>query len=130
MYCPDCGTSNDNALPQCQKCGKPLPVLSQIPSPSDDSVVSTIIPYKNPYALIAYYLGVFSLIPCLGILLGITAFILGIKGLSYAREHPEAKGRVHALVGVWVGGIFGFGYLILTILLMLFSAGMFGMSRR
>jgi phage FluMu protein Com len=28
--------------------------------------VSTLIPYKNAKALIAYYLGVFSFIPCLG----------------------------------------------------------------
>src|SRR5579871_2651829 len=32
-------------------------------SPTEEAV-STIIPYKNARALIAYYLGVFSLIPC------------------------------------------------------------------
>ena len=44
-------------------------------------------------ALLAYYLGVFSLIPCIGIPLGIAALVLGIKGLKYAKLHPEAKGK-------------------------------------
>jgi hypothetical protein len=42
--------------------------------------VSTIIPYKNPSALLAYYLGVFSLIPCVGLVLGPGAFVLGFVG--------------------------------------------------
>jgi hypothetical protein len=39
-----------------------------------------LIPYKNPKALLAYYFGVFSLIPVLGIPLGITAFVLDHRG--------------------------------------------------
>ena len=35
-----------------------------------------IIPYKNGPALMAYYLGIFSLIPCLGLVLAIPAFVL------------------------------------------------------
>src|SRR5262245_25106840 len=40
-----------------------------------EATVSGIIPYKNPPALIGYYLGVFSLIPCVGFLLGIAAIV-------------------------------------------------------
>ena len=79
--------------------------------------MTTIIPYKNEKALIAYYLGVFSLIPCLGSPLGITALILGLKGLNYAKEHPEAKGQVHAWIGIIVGGFFGLVYTLLIIIL-------------
>src|SRR5580704_12064511 len=67
-------------------------------SPQPDSAIATIIPYRNAPALVAYYLGVFSLIPCIGFVLGIAAFIFGIFGLRLARLHPEAKGKVHAWI--------------------------------
>ncbi len=70
-----------------------------------DEVVSTIIPYKNAKALIAYYLGVFSLIPCVGLLLGPPALILGILGLGYVKQHPTAKGTGHAIAGIVLGAI-------------------------
>jgi len=81
-----------------------------------DDALSAIIPYRNVPALIAYYLGVFSIIPCLGIVLGIAAFVLGLVGLKKARENPSAKGKVHAWIGIIAGGLFGFGYLALAIL--------------
>lgn len=66
---------------------------------------ATIIPYRNPPALIAYYCGVFSLIPCLGLPLGIAAIPLGIVGLRKHRRQPSAKGSVHAWVGILLGSI-------------------------
>src|SRR5262249_14311224 len=41
-------------------------------------VVLTLIPYKNPKALAAYYCGFFALIPVLGFILGAVAMVLGI----------------------------------------------------
>jgi hypothetical protein len=76
------------------------------PTPPSDGV-STVIPYRNGAALAAYYLGVFSLIPCLGAPLGVAAVIFGIIGLRKAGENPEAKGKVHAWVGIIAGGLFG-----------------------
>ena len=77
--------------------------------------VSTFIPYKNPKALIAYYLGVFSFIPCLGHLLGPAALILGILGLRYAKTYPTAKGAGHAIAGIIMGCLTTVGYWGLTI---------------
>ncbi len=73
--------------------------------PADDGGVSTLIPYKNPKALTAYYLGVFSLIPCAGALLGPAALILGILGLRYVKANPTAKGTGHAIAGVVLGSL-------------------------
>lgn len=87
-------------------------------TPQKSSSYDGIIPYKNPRALIAYYLGVFSIIPGLGI----AAFILGIQGLGYLKQHPEAKGAVHAWIGIIVGGLFGFGYLVLVVLAFILPA--------
>ena len=65
-----------------------------------------IIPYKNPHALIAYYLGLFSLFPVLGVFLAIPAFILGIIGLKKRKQNPAIKGSVHAWIGIVMGFIF------------------------
>ena len=123
MQCPQCGAQNAQNATQCFRCGyslhssppmteattpatqaaPPIPDPTRPPAPvqtmpqtSGSEPLSGLIPYKNTSALIAYYLGVFSIIPCLGIFLGIAAFILGIIGLRFARAHPEAKGKVHA----------------------------------
>jgi hypothetical protein len=63
-----------------------------------------IIPYKNPKALIAYYCGIFSLMPCIGIGPGIAGVVLGIMGLQHRKLHPETKGSVHAWIGIIMGG--------------------------
>ncbi len=63
-----------------------------------------LIPYKNPHALIAYYLGLFSLFPCVGLLLAIPAFILGIMGLKRYKLNPVIRGSVHAWIGIIMGG--------------------------
>jgi len=68
--------------------------------------LAAVVPYRNPYALMAYYCGVFSLIPCAGLVLGSAGFVLGIMGLREARRHREAKGKVHAWIGIVVGGLF------------------------
>jgi hypothetical protein len=68
-----------------------------------DEVVSTIIPYKNPKALASYYLGIFSLIPVIGLLLAIVAITLGILGFRDRNRNPRIKGTAHAIVGVSVG---------------------------
>lgn len=75
---------------------------------------SGIIPYKNPQALTAYYLAVASLIPCLGILTGIPALILGLKGLKRAKKEPWVKGKAHAWIGIILGGGMALLWIVLT----------------
>ncbi|HMB51928.1 MAG TPA: DUF4190 domain-containing protein [Thermoanaerobaculia bacterium] len=64
-----------------------------------------LIPYHNKPALFGYYFAVFSLIPCFGLPLGITAIILGAMGMRKHREDPSIKGKGHALTALILGGI-------------------------
>lgn len=75
----------------------------------NDGGVSTLIPYRNGLALASYYTGVFSLIPCVGLVLGPTAIVLGILGLRYANRNPKAKGTAHAVIGLVLGGLTALG---------------------
>ena len=82
------------------------PLEFQQPGPTEQGdATGGIIPYKNGHALVAYYLGVFSIIPCFGLLLAIPALILGIIGLKKRKANPLIKGSAHA----WVGIIMGLG---------------------
>ena len=106
MNCPKCRTPNDDNNFKCRNCQEILhPPAPRVVTTADDTL-GGMIPSKNGAALGAYYLGIFSVLPFLGIPLGIAALILGVKGLRKAREHPEVKGKIHAWVGI-IGGVFG-----------------------
>jgi hypothetical protein len=75
-----------------------------------------VIPYKNPKALMAYYFGIFSLIPCLGLVSGIAAVVLGILGLKDYRKKPIIRGVVHAWIGIVLGGLVGLVQLVVIVL--------------
>ncbi len=81
------------------------PPCAQPSYQSQGDATGGLIPYKNPPALIAYYLAVFSLLPCIGIFLGIPAVILGIIGLKQHAKNPILKGAAHAWVGIILGGL-------------------------
>jgi|SRR5580765_1302871 len=76
-----------------------------------------LIPYKNAKALASYYCGVFSLIPCLGGILGPIAIILGFMGYGYANKHPRASGKAHAIVGIVLGSLVTLGHLAVVLLI-------------
>lgn len=62
-----------------------------------------LIPYKNPKALMAYYVGIFGFfLPLIG---GPLAIVFGIQGLKYSKLHPKARGQAHAIIGI-IAGIF------------------------
>lgn len=71
----------------------------------EDTGISSLIPYKNGHALAAYYLGILSLVPLLGILIAPIAIFQGIQGVRDYRESPKIKGIVHAWIGIVVGTI-------------------------
>jgi hypothetical protein len=78
-----------------------------------------IIPYKNPPALMAYYAGVFSIIPFFGFFIGIAALCLGIAGLKKRKQTPIIRGAVHAWIGIVCGSLSIAGHLLVVILLVL-----------
>jgi predicted Zn finger-like uncharacterized protein len=91
----------------------------------DDGGVSTLIPYRNGRALAAYYCGVFSFIPCVGLILGPIALVLGILGLRFVKAHPTAKGTGHAIAGIVCGSITtlgNWGMILLFVIGMIMAA--------
>jgi len=89
------------------------------PSPAATSdATGGVIPYKNLQALIGYYLGVFSLIPILGLLLGPAALILGILGFRAYLKEPRKRGQIHAWVAMILGTLVLIGHLAFAVILL------------
>ncbi len=136
-FCARCGAPNDAGLAQCPHCGQSL--LAAWPPPAGGyapqaypppaaggSALDAIIPTKNPSALTAYYLGVFSIIPCLAIPMGTAAAVLGVRGLKLFKAHPEVRGRTHAWVGIIAGGFFALlnlGVIVYAVAALYFRSG-------
>ncbi|HLZ08333.1 MAG TPA: DUF4190 domain-containing protein [Chloroflexota bacterium] len=78
-----------------------------------------LIPYKNGMALGSYYCGVFSLIPCFGLVLAPIALVLGFMGLGHAKKHPTARGQAHAWVGIVLGALVLLGHIGFVIVMLL-----------
>jgi hypothetical protein len=116
-YCPNCGAIlsvpgttaavpqaiNPFAAPQSPQLQSYPPLSTPV---SEGDATGGLIPYKNPQALIAYYLGLLSGLPLIGFPLGVAAFILGILGLRARKRNPLVKGSVHAWIGIGCGGLF------------------------
>lgn len=127
IVCASCGGQNPEGSAVCVRCGRALGSAAGYPPPpaapaAGGEGIAVLIPYKNPYALMAYYFGIFAIIPCIGLLLGPAAVVLGIMGLKQAKAHPESRGKVHAWVGIICGAVFG---LINLAVLVFFGVGMF-----
>ena len=107
-------------LPEFQDAFAAPPAPAPAPASAEgEGGVSTVIPYKNAPALIAYYVGVFCII-CPP-LLCFPAIILGVIGLRRVKENPEVKGTAHA----WIGILSGSFFLLLSIVIgVFFSTGM------
>jgi hypothetical protein len=98
------------------------PAASPVPPPMNQptsDATGGVIPYKNPQALTSYYLGVFSLIPLLGLLLGCVAVPLGIIGLRKRKTMPQIRGTAHAWVGIILGGLSVLGHLAIIAMIFL-----------
>ncbi|MFN7730425.1 MAG: hypothetical protein ACK5OB_00885, partial [Pirellula sp.] len=70
------------------------PVVAPASNPQQGDATGGVIPYKNPKALIAYYLGILSGLPVIGLPIGIAAFTLGIMGLKARKQNPAIKGSL------------------------------------
>lgn len=118
MPCPHCQGPTQAGAQFCPTCGQALTSYGAPPAPKSDSdgTFGGMIPYKNGPALTAYYLGIFSIIPILGIPMGIAAVVLGFLGLRKQKTEPAVKGKMHAYVGIGCGGLGALGWLALFLI--------------
>jgi hypothetical protein len=82
-------------------------------APPTDDFFSTMVPTRNAYALVGYYLAVAGLIPCLGLPFSIAAIVCGIVGYKKWREDSSARGKTHAIIAILGGLLVPIAYSVL-----------------
>jgi hypothetical protein len=103
MRCLTCGAEIAEGRQYCDRCAA---FAGGAPTASGASdALSKIVPYKNKPALIGYYLAVFSLIPCVGLLTGNRCRRVGVQGFSRRASRPPKRTvrRMHGLRLCWAG---------------------------
>jgi tetratricopeptide (TPR) repeat protein len=102
-FCPSCLVSLQGRL-LCGPC-RDTRVARMQGDTGSPTMADQILPVRNPQALTGYYIGVFSLIPCFGLVAGPAALILGMRGLRAVRERPELPGKAHAITATVLGAL-------------------------
>lgn len=139
-YCPHCGCQMrlDRAMVVGQIDDSDTDIGMSYEEMDDDSdVTSDEIPEwatdqeslekmllrANPIARLSYWLGLISLIPCIGFPIAFWAIRLGIRGLKNYFSSSEVGGLGFALSGIVLGTLVLFGYFALIFFAL---RGMFG----
>ena len=116
MYCPKCGTQNDNNAFKCINCSE---IIQNVPvyqskDIGEDPGIRMLIPVgRSAYAVIAGYLGLFSLIFFPAPL----ALIFGILGVIDIKKNPKKHGMGRAVFGIIMGVIFSIPLILLVVAL-------------
>ena len=91
------------------------PTISTGVAETGGGAMSGMIPYHNPAALVGYYMAIFSLVPGVGLFLGIPAAVCGVFGLRAVRREPKKRGTAHACVAIILGLLTGIGSWVLLV---------------
>ncbi len=70
---------------------------------SGNEAMSAIIPWRNKCALVGYYIGIFGLIPLLGVPLALAGIVLGILGIGHWKKNHRAHGLAHSIIAIICG---------------------------
>jgi len=95
------------------------PMMQPASAQPAEEFLGALIPYRNGSALTGYYLGVFSVIPVLGLLLGPAALVLGIRGFKVYKREPHRQGAAHAVIAIVAGSFTSLGNWGLVVLILI-----------
>ena len=113
MYCPKCGTPNDDNAYRCINCSGIIqdpPVQNK--DIAQDAGLRMLLPIgRSVFAVIAGYLGLFSVL----MIPAPFALILGIIGIIDIKRNPQKHGMGRAIFGIIMGIIFSIPVVILII---------------
>jgi hypothetical protein len=117
MYCPKCGTQNDDNAFRCVSCQEiiqQIPIRPQSIPIENNEAMRMIIPIdRSGLAIAAGYLGLVSIIYVFAPI----ALLLGILAIRDIKKHPEKHGMGRAVFAVIMGAIFTVVLLICIIAL-------------
>jgi hypothetical protein len=105
MFCPHCGTPNDDNNFRCTTCGKVIqpsaqPVVSN--DLGDNAGVRMLLPVgRSGLAIAAGYAGLFAFL----VVPAPLALLLGVLAVRDLRRHPKKHGMGRAVFGIVTGAL-------------------------
>lgn len=115
MFCPHCGTPNDDNNFRCAKCAQIIQPAAQAAATrelGDDPAMRMLLPVgRSGLAIAAGYAGLFALL----ILPAPLALLLGLLAVWDIRRNPKKHGMGRAVFGI-VTGALGTGVLVWMLL--------------
>lgn len=115
MDCPSCHAENPSSALACSACGNSL--NGQATNPplkrtgrrtgarrrNPDASEAAVSDSKNPAAWLAYRVSIWSIVPGLGLVLGLIAMILGYRAVRSVGEDLSAINRARAAIVIGAG---------------------------
>lgn len=112
MFCTECGAQINDKAVMCPKCGSAiLKNQVRVSATSDDVALRVLLPVGCSFwAILAGYLGLFSIIPFFGLL----AIAVGICAILDIKAHPKKRGLVRTWFGIIMGivSVLGWGLVL------------------
>jgi Domain of unknown function (DUF4190) len=105
MFCPQCGTPNDDNNFRCTKCAKIIQPTAQAVVTTelgDSAAMRMLLPVgRSGLAIAAGYAGLFALL----ILPAPLALLLGLLAVRDIRRNPKKHGMGRAVFGIVAGSL-------------------------
>lgn len=106
--CPHCGTMISQLASSCRKCRKEV-VPAVVETEEETGFLERVaLPVgRDPLAIAAGYLGLFSLMP----FFGVVSIVVSVLALRSLKRHPNRHGRGRAWFGLVLGVLTSLIYL-------------------
>jgi Domain of unknown function (DUF4190) len=110
--CPFCDKPVSKTAERCRHCGKELYEEIDEPRPRQGGDASLeeglkwLLPIsRSGWAIAAGYLGLFAIVPVLGLIFGLLAILCGVLGIREMKRKPRLSGQGRAIFGIIMGSL-------------------------